>query len=213
MKLILASVSKGRKYLLSQLKIPFAVLETNLDEDCIVAKNPLETIRLRAKMKAEEALKKITQSANKPINKLSNLTDTYSLLPNASFILSADTEVIFDNKLIGKPKKYDDAVRMLKILSGKTHEVVTAVYIFKIPKSPRSLNYSFISRSFVTFRKLSEKDIKRYLSLTEYKRFTGGYAVIASPQDFITKIEGSISNVIGLPLEKVIPILEMNKFV
>lgn len=65
--------------------------------------------------------------------------------------------------------------------------------------------------SRVTFRKLTDSDIKRYLKYTDYTRFTGGYALVASPQDFVTKVEGSISNVIGLPMEKIIPILQKNK--
>lgn len=247
MQLILASASKGREYLLKLLKIPFAVMPSSIEEDKIVGKNPVETIKLRAKLKAEKVVKKL-------ITHNSQLT---------TFILSSDTEVIINNQLLGKPKDYKDAVRMLKMLSGKTHEVVSGYYMIKItitkpeirinikqPKIPilkTELNSSNdrlsqgldttwqekgklrrleVSEKFgieaarvwhdfdlsrVTFRKLKDEDIKTYLSLTEYTRYTGGYAVIASPQDFITNIEGSLSNVIGLPLEKVIPIFKENK--
>lgn len=197
MQLILASASIGREFLLKGLKIPYKVIPSNIDEDKIVEKNLLETIKLRAKLKGESVANKINQQLT---------------ISNQQFlILSADTEVILGNQLLGKPKDYKNAVRMLRMLSGKTHEVVTAVYILLLSlKSPKRLIYSGFDRSLVTFHKLTDKDINLYLSLTDYTRFTGSYALVASPQNFITKIEGSISNVIGLPLEKVIPIFRIN---
>lgn len=208
MHLILASASKGREYLLKQLKIPFEIVHTNLDEEKIVGKSPAETVQLRAKQKCESVVERITNQ-----ELLSKKLPTTNYQPPTILILTADTEVILNNQLIGKPKNFDDAVRMLKMLSGKTHEVVTAVYILslspkspKLPKSPKKLIYSGNDRSRVTFRRLTDEDIRIYLSLTEYNKYTGSYALIASPQNFITKIEGSISNVIGLPMEKIIPI-------
>jgi len=181
MRLILASASEGRKELLSYLKIPFEVIPSNIDEEKIVGKTPLETLQLRARLKGED----VASSHKKAI------------------ILSADSGAILDGKLIGRPKDYDDAVRILSTLSGKTHEFITAIYLSQLSDLKVYEDYD---TSFVTFRKLEKSDIKRYLTITTYTRYAGGYA-IASAQDFITKIEGSISNVIGLPLEKVIPIL------
>lgn len=198
--LILASASIGREYLLKGLKIPYRIIPSKIDEEKIVGKNLVETVKLRAKLKGENVAESITRR--------------YKLDARSYFILSADTEVIIDKQLLGKPKDYKDAVRMLKMLSGKTHEVISAVYLLKLPKllkSPKKLIYSGFSRSRVTFRRLTKEDIKLYLSTTQYSRYTGSYALVASPQNFITKIEGSISNVIGLPLEKVIPILRENK--
>jgi septum formation protein len=208
--LILASASRGRKHLLEQLKIPFEVLATDIDEDSIIGKSSLETIKLRAVKKAEKASELLLLSS---IHKS-------SIINHQSFILTADTEVVFHDKLIGKPKDYSDAVRIFKLLSGETHEVVTAISISKI-KYQRSKthlkdqkliiqSWNEYDKSLVTFRSLSLADIERYLSLTEYTRYTGGYALAASPQDFITRIEGSVSNVIGLPLEKLIPIVQTN---
>lgn len=213
-KLILASASKGRKHLLSLLKIPFEILPTESDEDKIVGNTPLETIQLRAKLKAEEALKKL--SSDQAIQ-LSSYFDC--------LILTADTEVVFNNELIGKPKDFEDGKRILRLLSGKTHKVITAIYAIKVDikvsKNIKKVSFARTplvrlkvwedyDRSFVTFRRLSEQEIKRYLSITDYTRCTGGYALLASPQDFVIRAEGSLSNIIGLPLEKVIPILKEN---
>lgn len=182
MKLILASASKGRKHLLNLLKIPYSIMPTDIDEENIFGKTPLETIQLRAKLKAEKAVKEILKSSN--------------------LILAADTEVVINNKVIGKPKDFEDGMRIFKLLSGKTHEVITAIYA--IAGSKKWQNYDI---SHVTFKKLTGEEIKRYLRITDYTRYTGGYALLASPQDFVIKTEGSLSNIIGLPLEKVIPIL------
>lgn len=202
-KLILASASKGRKHLLSLLKIPFEVLPTESDEDTIVGQTPLETIQLRAKLKGEQAITMLQR--NNVIMKQCN---------NA-LLLSADTEVVMGKTLLGKPKDEKDATRILSLLSGKTHEVITAIYAIKVDmNSSKKIKIQKIwkdyNRSFVTFKKLSEQEIKRYLSITDYTRYTGGYALLASPQDFVIRTEGSVSNIIGLPLEKIIPILKEN---
>ena len=236
-KLILASASLGRKYLLDKLKLDYETIHTNLDEEKIISDNPINTIKLRAKLKGEEALKQITKNKQQITNNKEQITNnkeqitlnikpvtynqppkTYNLKPITYLILSADTEVILDGKLFGKPSSEKEAVKMLKTLSGKTHEVVTGIYIIisNIPASPAGRQYpisnietwSDYDISRVTFRKLTDSDIKRYLKYTDYTRYTGGYALVASPQDFVTKVEGSISNVIGLPMEKVIRILD-----
>lgn len=206
-KLILASASLGRKYLLDKLKLDYETIHTDLDEEKIIADNPINTIKLRAKMKGESAAG-LLASSHESLKSLKFLKEKREYL-----ILSADTEVILDGKLFGKPSSEKEAVKMLKLLSGKIHEVVTAVYISKLLKLSKSLkslkrSENIYDSSRVTFRKLTDSDIKRYLKYTDYTRYTGGYALVASPQDFVTKVEGSISNVIGLPMEKVIPVLE-----
>ena len=186
MKLILASMSYGRKYLLNLLKIPYSIMPTDIDEEKIMGKTPLETIQLRAKQKSEKAVEKIQ---------------------NETLILSADTEVVINNQVIGKPKDEKEAIEILQLLSDKTHEVMTAIYAISDRKKWHDYD---ISR--VTFKKLTTDEIIRYLKLTDYTRYTGAYALLASPQDFVIKTEGSLSNIIGLPLEKVIPILRENRF-
>ena len=213
-RLILASQSVGRKKLLEYLKVPFEVVPSTLDEDKIIASTPIETIRLRARAKGEDVAYRIQNSVvsnqKKSKSRYVLTTDNRQLI---TIILSADSGAILDGKLIGKPKDEKDAYRIFRLLSGRTHEFVTATFIISLsqqlstglnPKSYKIL-LDDVDRSYVTFRKITDEDIKLYLKLTDYTKFAGGYAV-SSAQNFITKIEGSISSVIGLPLEKVVPV-------
>lgn len=189
-KLILASSSLGRKKLLSYLKIPFKIIHSDLDEEKTIGKDPLATLRLRSKLKGETVAGKILK---KDI-KLSHL------------IISADSGAILDNRLIGKPKSKVEAVSMLRILSGRTHNFITAINIIKLQNNITKNILETYDESFVTFRILSPDDIEFYLSVTDFTRYAGSYALI-SAQNFITKVKGSLSNVIGLPLEIVAPVL------
>lgn len=239
MNLILASQSIGRKKLLDMLDIPYRIVPSHIDEENIIGKNPIDTLILRAQAKAEEVVNRL-QLSDISCQLLKNKLKSDSRQPTAILILSADSGAIIDDKnlpvnerLLGKPKDHQDGVRMLKLLSGRTHRLVTAVTIVSTLSSVIN-NINLIDTSLVTFRKLSDHDIENYLKTTDYQRFAGGYALFAhhdcrkptlkelleikiykKPEnldgkvlvahEFITKIEGSLSNVIGLPLEKVIP--------
>lgn len=216
-RIILASQSIGRKKLLEYLKVPFEIVHSTLDEEKIVGPSPIETIRMRARTKGDDVVKQKTY--NPPIklrarieHKTKNNKPTTHHPLHITIILSADSGAILDGKLIGKPKDEKDAYRIFRFLSGRTHEFVTATYIVAVASKPgvelaaKKVLLDDVDRSYVTFRTMTDEDIKLYLKLTDYTKYAGGYAV-SSAQNFITKIEGSISNVIGLPLEKVIPIL------
>ena len=212
-RLILASQSIGRKKLLEYLKVSFEVLPSTLDEEKIIASSPIETIRLRARAKGDDVAYRIQNSVvsnqKKSKSRYVLTTDNRQLI---TIILSADSGAILDGKLIGKPKDEKDAYRIFRLLSGRTHKFVTATYIVQICQIRQisqirvKILLDDIDRSYVTFRTLNDEDIKLYLKVTEYTKYAGGYA-ISSAQNFITKIEGSISSVVGLPLEKVIPTL------
>src|SRR3989338_8241257 len=119
-KVILASSSLGRKKLLSYLKITFAIIPSEIHEEKIIGKDPLDTLVLRARAKAESVCKKICSSAN------------YQLQTTNYIIVSADSGAIIDNQLIGKPKNHPEAQNILTLLSGRTHDFITAVNIIKI---------------------------------------------------------------------------------
>ncbi|PIR07925.1 hypothetical protein COV53_05705 [Candidatus Gottesmanbacteria bacterium CG11_big_fil_rev_8_21_14_0_20_37_11] len=201
MKLILGSRSTGRKNLLSYLKIPFTIRVSSIDEEKIVFPSPQKTIKIRAKMKGEDIAAKIK----------------YSNLKEPTLIISADSGAVIQNKLIGKPKNKAEAVKILSLLSGKTHEFITAIYTILLYKNIKTHQISVkkiwqeVEKSYVIFRELTKGDIERYLSLIDYAKYAASYALDSTPQDFIIRIEGSASNVIGLPLEKIIPILIENK--
>lgn len=208
MQLILASQSVGRKRLLESLKIPFDIIPSTVDENSITASTPLETIKVRAKAKAENIIDRI--------NRKDLVLENFGTKPEHSYLLlSADSGGIIGNELFGKPDDFNQAKEILKKLSGKTHEFVTAMYAmeFNLFGKVCELIWSkmYEDHSFVTFKKMTGEEIDFYLSKTDYTRYAASYALFTTPQSFIVKMQGSISNVVGLSLEQTIPLLQKYK--
>ncbi|MBI2611857.1 Maf-like protein [Candidatus Gottesmanbacteria bacterium] len=197
MQLVLASKSQGRRKLLLLFHIPFKVMESELDEDKIHATTPFKTIRLRARLKAEEVAKKI-------------LTRRYTLDARRFLIISADSDAVLDGRIIGKAATPSEATHILRNFSGRTHDFYTCIFCLKLENGKITKTWETSDHSRVTMRKLTKEDIDLHLKLSDYKRYAGAYALFASPVDLISKVEGSLTNVIGLPLDKLIPILKEN---
>lgn len=250
MKIILASGSLGRRTILESLKIPFEVMESQIDEEKIVDRDPVKMAVKRAEAKAlavaEEIIiqyssKTVGQYYGKPVKQYDSRNDTgntvntdvpvYRLTGIPNFlVIGADTVGFMGGWVFGKPKNRKEAEEILVRLSGKTHKYVSAHCVINFQIQSSKLQDPKISRnqrlgsstvqqfnrlcgydiSSVTFRKLTAKDISTYLDCVEYKKLCGGIKINDSPQDFVTKIEGSISNVVGLSLEKLVPILRRN---
>ncbi len=119
-------------------------------------------------------------------------------------VLSADTLVALGGEIIGKPHDSDHAAKILRRLSGRTHEVCSAVFICHLA-ARRSTSFQEISR--VRFRRLSDTKIDNYLAKVNPLDKAGAYAAQGSGAEIIEKIEGSYTNVVGLPMEKTIPAL------
>jgi len=117
-------------------------------------------------------------------------------------VLGADTEVVLDGAIFGKPADAVDAVRMLTLLSGRTHDVLTAVGI----RWQRQLALA-VSASQVTFRTLAPEEIERYVATDEWRDKAGGYAIQGRAAAFASRLEGSYSGVMGLPLYETAEIL------
>jgi septum formation protein len=117
-------------------------------------------------------------------------------------VLGADTEVVLDGAIFGKPADAVDAVRMLTLLSGRTHDVLTAVGI----RWQRQLALA-VSASQVTFRTLSPEEIERYVATDEWRDKAGSYAIQGRAAAFASRLEGSYSGVMGLPLYETAEIL------
>lgn len=181
MKIILASNSPRRKELLEKNKIEFVVRPSNVDE----ALNPdftvYENVMKLAYLKAQ---------------------DVYNKNPN-EIVLGADTIVAYGNEILGKPLDEMDAFRMLKLLSGKTHEVITAVAV--IAKNKEIVEYEV---SKVTFKKVSEEEILEYIKTKEPMDKAGSYAIQGIGNKFIESFEGEFDNIVGLPMKLVLRILE-----
>lgn len=180
---ILASGSPRRQQFFKELGIDFEIRIKEIEEVFPESLLAEEITNYLAKLKAEAF--------------------TNDLIDN-DLLITSDTIVWLDGKALGKPKDFDDAVEMLLSMSGKTHEVITSV-CFKTTKNEDILN----SKTKVTFNSLTEKQIHHYLN--EYKPFdkAGAYGI----QDWIgltaiSKIEGSYTNVVGLPTDLVFKYLE-----
>jgi len=186
-KIILASASQGRKRILKSLGIPFEVVPSNLDEDKITGSNPVEILKTRARAKAETVIKKISNFKFQISNFL---------------IIAADSSVILNGKIYGKPRDKKEARKFLAALSGKTHDFVTAVCVIQGKKV-----WQAVEITKVTFRKLKMSEIDIFVKRFDLIKFAGAYSLFDTPQDFIAKIEGSLTNVLGLPLEKLLPVL------
>ncbi len=172
-KIILASQSPRRKKILEQIGLEFTVAVSDFDETKIKFKTPQEMVE---KLSFEKA-KMIAQKYPKAI------------------IIGADTTVIFQKEIIGKPKSKADAFRILRLLSGNTHEIVTG---FTVIKGKKSVTKHVISK--VRFKKMTEAEIKAYVETGDPMDKAGGYGIQEKGGLFMENIEGDYFNVVGLPI-------------
>ena len=190
--LILASASPRRAELLTAAGIPFEIRPAHIDE----AARPGEDPR--------------TYASRVAVDKASAVAGSSPGRP----VLAADTVVVIDGLILGKPADADDAKRMLRLLSGRTHEVMTAVVLLAndpggdVLEGPRksppgSLSYTAVEVTAVEFVLLSRPEIDWYVATGEPADKAGAYAIQGLASRFVTRIEGSYSNVVGLPVSLV----------
>jgi septum formation protein len=114
-------------------------------------------------------------------------------------VLAADTLVAIDDRIIGKPRDFEDAISILQRLSGRAHEVCTAVFICHLTKKRKA---SFCEISRVHFRRLTSNTIQAYLAKVNPLDKAGAYAAQGAVSEIIARIDGSFTNVVGLPMER-----------
>lgn len=192
-QIILASQSVGRKILLEKLSLPFRTIISNVDEDAITDKDPYKTIKKRATAKSEEILKN---------PRLYNIPDTERLL-----IISADSMAVLGTQTFGKSADKEETKAMLHKLMGRTHIFTTATVITYMIGTSVKKTWEQVVKTKVTMRKLTIPELDLYASRYDFSRFAGGYSINEAPWDLVTKIEGSYTNVIGLPFETILPIM------
>jgi nucleoside triphosphate pyrophosphatase len=174
----LASKSPRRKKLLSLLNVNFDVVEIHIDENNKNGESPIALVKRLSEEKLNKAKEKV----------------------DGGIIITADTIVVLNGKIIGKPNDKKDAVRILQQLSGKTHAVYTGFSIYNSACNKLITDYQ---KTLVTFRKLEQNEIQDYISSGTPMDKAGAYGI----QDdfgavFIKKINGDYYNVVGLPLFK-----------
>jgi septum formation protein len=185
MKLLLASNSPRRSELLRNAGFDFEVIPSGVDEgEPISGELPEEYARRVARDKA---------------------LDVAARSPSGSLVLGADTIVKIGDLILGKPSGPFDASRMLRLLSGQTHEVITAICLVRAPDQIAALKHE---STFVTFRELSEDDIRAYVASHEPFDKAGAYAIQGLASKFVTHISGCYFNVVGLPVALLYEILK-----
>lgn len=174
--LILASASPRRRELLGLLGLPFETIPSLADESGAEGEGR-ERVRLLARRKADEVASRYP----------------------GRVVLAADTLVCTDGEVLGKPESHEDAARMIRLLSGRSHWVYTGVCL----QGPEGLMREEVCGTEVRFASLPEEEILRYAASEEPMDKAGAYAVQGRAGAFVTELRGSPSNVIGLPLETV----------
>jgi septum formation protein len=194
--LILASASPRRRDLLAQAGYAFEVIPAEVPEDPRPGERPIGYVLRLAREKAEAvaaspAFKAFTQTQHEP-----------------TLILGADTTVVAPNgEILGKPEDDTDAARMLRLLSGATHQVVTGVALLA-PAENTAITEVAAEVAWVTMLTPSEEDIARYISTGEPRGKAGAYAIQGQAARWIPRIHGCYFNVVGLPLALVASMIE-----
>lgn len=177
-KLHLASSSPRRRQILEAIGLPFQVIRAEVDEIEPSSQSVDQGVIENAELKAKAALKDLKDPSD--------------------IVITADTLVVLDDQVLGKPKNSADVISMLTSLSGRTHRVVTGMAIQTV-SGRKSL--AAVS-SWVTFKNLSADEMKNYAATREPYDKAGSYAIQGLGTLFIEKIEGSYTNIMGFPVEK-----------
>jgi septum formation protein len=181
-EIILASNSPRRRELLGRVVGNFTAISPCAEENIPSSMQPCEAVMNLAKIKA------------------------YSIEnDNGGIIIGADTVVVFDDGILGKPQSQDDAKQMLKMLSGNVHKVYTGVCVLDRKNDVELCDYEC---TVVFFDDISDADISWYIGQDEYKDKAGAYAIQGIAARFIKGINGCYYNVVGLPINKLTKMLK-----
>ena len=172
MQLILASASPRRKELLGLFGIPFTIRVADIDETMDPGKPPFEEVGRVSRAKA------LAVRAEKE-----------------DVVIAADTIVVCEGKVLGKPKTEEEAVSMLRLLSGRDHQVMTGCTV-----AAHGMCHTFTEVTDLHFRQLSEKEIERYVASGEPMDKAGAYGIQGGAALFCEKMAGDYYNVMGLPV-------------
>jgi septum formation protein len=185
--LILASSSPRRRELLTQAGFTFEVHPAHIPEDPLPNEDPIAYVVRLARAKAEAVFEKISSQESAP----------------PQVVLGADTTVTLDNHILGKPIDAADAARMLRLLSGRTHRVITGVALASAQRTEVAAEVTG-----VRFLTLSDDEIAAYIATGEPMDKAGAYGIQGRAARWIPRVEGCYFNVVGLPLALVSVMLE-----
>lgn len=182
--LILASASPRRREILSSLGVATEVRPSGADEEALQIKDDVEFVRAAARAKLEDVLG--------------------ACLDAGAYVLAADTIVCVDEQRLCKPRDDADAVRMLELLAGRDHVVRTAVALGRVGDGVLECR---VVETRVWFRPASRAELERYVAAGESGDKAGAYGIQGLASGFVTRLDGSYTNVVGLPAAEVVGLL------
>ena len=185
----LASTSPQRRELLQRLRIPFRVLSADIEEDLSRETTTEELVQTLAKEKVEAVQRAYRLSGN--------------------WIIGADTVVLVDGVRLGKPPTVEEAERYLRLLSGRDHLVVSGIALADGMDHPIA---TIFESTTVRIARLEDEDIAWYLSSEEWQGAAGAYKIQGRGACFVERIEGSYTNVVGLPIHRLYGMLRQHQY-
>ncbi len=177
-ELILASQSPRRKMLLEQVGVPFTVFSSDVDENIDTDTEPAGVVQILAARKADHVARQLSEN-------------------QSAVVLAADTIVVLNNRVLGKPKDRDDAFEMLQMLQNQWHEVMTGIVLIDIATGKRLMH---VEKTKVWIRPLTSGAIRSYIDSGEPLDKAGAYGIQGLGALLVEKLEGCYFNVVGLPL-------------
>ena len=192
--LILASASPRRRELLTQAGYEFRVHPAHIPEDPLPGEDPIAYVTRLARQKAEAVFTALSSSEPEIQAQIQ--------------VLGADTTVTLDKAILGKPESAEDAARMLRLLSGRTHRVITGVSLVTADATQTAAEVTAVQ-----FLTLSEAEIQAYIATGELMDKAGAYAIQGHAARWIPRIQGCYFNVVGLPISLVSTLLDAGSIV
>ncbi|WP_053831341.1 Maf family protein [Paraclostridium bifermentans] len=185
MNIILASGSPRRKEILENTNLKFSVITSDIDERIFENEEPIQLVLRLAFEKC------MSVAQNNP----------------SDLVIGADTIVVLDNEILGKPKNEEEAFNTLSKLSNREHQVITGMSIVNLENEKKLVDYAI---SNVKFKKLTDQDIKDYISTKECLDKAGSYGIQGYGALLVEEIKGDYFNIVGLPISKLSDILKIN---
>lgn len=185
MDIILASASPRRKEILENTNLKFRIIKSDIDEKIFEGESPQQVVM---RLSFEKCMDIACNN-------------------ESSLVIGADTIVVLDDMILGKPKDKDEAYCMLKKLSNKVHQVITGISLINLEGNKKIIDYVV---SNVKFKDLSEEDIKDYIQTNESLDKAGAYGIQGYGALLVEEIKGDYFNIVGLPISKISDLLKQH---
>lgn len=183
MNIILASASPRRKEILENVNVKFTVVASNIDEVILDNEPPKELVMRLAFEKCMDVARKNEDA----------------------LVIGADTIVVMDDQILGKPKNEEDACNMIELLSNKKHQVITGISLINLSLDKKVIDYVV---SEVTFKDLSKETIRDYINTKESLDKAGAYGIQGYGSLLVESISGDYFNIVGLPISRISDLLK-----